>query len=248
MSSNFAAIILAAGKGKRMKSELPKVLHRINGKPLIRHLMETISGVPLHRTVVVVGHKGELVIEELKDFDVEFVWQKEQRGTGHAVMVTEESFHGFEGTILVANGDVPFLSAASIKSLFEFHTSNNTSATCLSAELDNPKGYGRIVRQDKTDILAAIIEEDDADPEIRKIREINSGLFCFNSRDLFWALHQVTDENVQKEYYITDSIEILRKAGKRCAVWKVSDPLEVEGVNSLEQLSSLESAINAKKI
>ena len=248
MTSNFAAIILAAGKGKRMKSDLPKVLHRINGKSLIRHLLETMSGVALDRTVVVIGHKGELVIEELRDFKVEFVWQEEQKGTGHAVIMTEDVFRGFEGTILVANGDVPFLSAKSIKSLFEFHTLNNASATCLSADLDNPRGYGRIVRQDNSDILAAIIEEKDAGPEIEKIREINSGLFCFSSRDLFWALHQVTDENVQKEYYITDSIEILRKAGKRCAAWKVCDPLEVEGVNSLEQLSSLESAIKAKKI
>ena len=241
-----SVIILAAGKGKRMKSDLPKVLHSINGKPLIRILLETITGLKLERIVVVIGFKGEQVIEELKDFDIEFVWQKEQLGTGHAVAMTEDHFSGFVGTILVAAGDVPFLSARSIENLFEIHHENKASATCLSAKFDNPSGYGRIIRKDGSNILIDIIEDKDADAETKKINEVNTGTFCFDSHDLFRSLHKVNNENAQKEYYLTDTIKILQSEGKKCAVTAVSDPLEVAGINSIEQLESLEKAINQK--
>ncbi len=247
MTNKKAAIILAAGKGKRMKSNLPKVLHTINNKPLIRILVETMSELSLDRLAVIVGFKGEMVIEELNDFDTKFVWQKEQLGTGHAVSQTKEMFEDFDGTVLVAAGDVPFLSSQTINKLFETHLNNQASATCLSAEFENPTGYGRIVRKDNSNILLEIIEEKDANSDIKKIKEINSGTFCFNSIDLFEALQKVGNNNAQQEYYLTDTIKILQQIGKRCAVTRASNPIEVAGINSIEQLKSLEQEINSKK-
>lgn len=177
MSNKKAVVILAAGKGKRMKSDLPKVLHKIDGKPLIRHLLETMTKISPDKLVIVIGHKGELVEKELSDFNAEFVWQREQLGTGHAVTMAKENLASFDGTVLVAAGDVPFLSKASIERLFEVHETTGASATCLSAEFDDPTGYGRIIRKDGTDILLDIIEEKDADPATKKIKEINSGTF-----------------------------------------------------------------------
>lgn len=247
MSNKIAAIILAAGKGKRMKSDLPKVLHKIAGKPLIRHLLDTLSVIGLDKIVIVIGHKGEMVVDDLKGYKVDFVWQKEQLGTGHAVQMTEGILGDFGGTILVAAGDVPFLSFESIKGLISHHIQSGAAATCLSAEFSNPKGYGRIMRQEGTDSLSDIIEEKDADEEIRKTREINSGTFCFNGKELFGALRQVGNHNAQKEFYLTDTIRILRNAGKECRVWKAPDSLEVAGVNSAEELAMLEARFLAKK-
>jgi len=238
MSSKTAAIILAAGKGKRMKSDLPKVLHCINEKPLVRILMETMT-------------------DELADFNVDFVWQKELLGTGHAVMQARALFEDFDGTILVAAGDVPFLSSRTIEKpflssrtiekLFDVHHRNQASATCLSAIFDDPSGYGRIVRQGDSDILLDIVEDKDAPPEIKKIKEINSGTFCFNSLDLFNALGKVGNENAQQEYYLTDTIKILQRSGKKCAVTRASDSIEAAGINSVEQLESLAKEITRKK-
>lgn len=247
MSNKKAVVILAAGKGKRMKSDLPKVLHKIDGKPLVRHLLETMAKISHDKLVIVIGHKGELVEKELSDFNAEFVWQKEQLGTGHAVMMAKENLASFDGTVLVAAGDVPFLSKASIERLFEVHDATGASATCLSAEFDDPTGYGRIIRKDGTDILLDIIEEKDADPDTKKIKEINSGTFSFDCRDLFAALEDVGNENAQREYYLTDTIKILQGKGKHCAVAKASNPVEVTGVNSVEQLNELEESINLKK-
>ncbi len=247
MNKPTVAVILAAGKGKRMKSDLPKVLHRLDGKPLIRHLMETMQKIPLSRTIVVIGHKGEMVAEELKDFRVEFVWQKEQLGTGHAVMMAEENLKEFDGTVLVAAGDVPFLSQKTIMGLIDIHNQNHPAATCLTAIFDDPAKYGRIIRQGGTDILADIIEFKDADEETIKIKEINTGTFCFNSRELFPILHRLDDNNAQKEFYLTDTIKILRKAGQVCRVWPINDPLEVTGINSVEELAALEDTIRNKK-
>ncbi len=247
MSSKKAVVILAAGKGKRMKSDLPKVLHKIDGKPMIRHLLETMSEISLDKIVIIIGHKGELVEKELADFDVEFVWQREQLGTGHAVMMARDNFADFDGTVLVAAGDAPFLSKGSIERLFRVHEDTGASATCLSAEFNDPGGYGRIIRKDATDILLDIIEDKDADAETKKIREINSGTFCFKCRDLFAALEDVGNENAQGEYYLTDTIKILQASGKHCAVARASNPIEATGVNSVDQLNDLESTINTKK-
>ncbi|MBN2226017.1 MAG: NTP transferase domain-containing protein [candidate division Zixibacteria bacterium] len=248
MTDSTAAIILAAGKGKRMKSDLPKVLHRINGVSMIRQVLTTLDRIGFDRTVVVIGHKGEQVIADVHDFDVEFVWQREQLGTGHAVMMAEDLFTSFDGTILVAAGDVPFLSTESITRLLEVHRRNQAGATCLSANFDDPTGYGRIVRKEGTDILLEIVEHKDADEATRRITEINSGTFCFSARELFAALHKVKNNNVQQEYYLTDTIKIMQAAGTTCAVWQVPNPMEVSGVNSVDQLKALEKAMAGRDL
>lgn len=248
MTNKTAAVILAAGKGKRMKSDLPKVLHKIDGKPLIRMLLENLAPVGLDRMIVVIGHKGDMVMEELKDTAVEFVWQHEQKGTGHAVQMAEPALDGFDGTILVVAGDAPFLRADTVKSLFEIHVKNKAAATCLSAEYDNPAGYGRIVRKGNSDILMEIIEHKDASDEIKKIREINSGTFCFDSRHLFKALREVGDDNAQKEFYLTDTIKIMQSQHLVCAVVKAADPLEAMGINSAEQLENAEILLAQRKL
>jgi len=248
MSQKKAAIILAAGKGKRMKSDLPKVLHKIAGITMIQRIVETMIASGIEKIVVVIGHKGELVESELKAYDVEFVWQKEQLGTGHAVMMAAQNFEGFAGNVIVAAGDVPFLSDNSITRLFEIHSETQASATCLSAIFDNPTGYGRIVRKPDTDQMLEIIEEKDATEEIKKIAEINSGTFCFNSLDLFDSLRKIKNNNVQEEYYLTDTVKILSGESKVCSVWPVRDPIEVYGVNSKEQLQDLEKEAIEKKL
>jgi UDP-N-acetylglucosamine diphosphorylase/glucosamine-1-phosphate N-acetyltransferase len=247
MSSKKAAIILAAGKGKRMKSDLPKVLHKIDGKPIINYLMKTLSELDFDRTSVVVGFNGEMVITEVESFKPEIVWQRDQRGTGHAVMQAEKDYKNFDGTVLVATGDVPFLAKKSLTELFKLHEQSGAVATCMSADFEDPTGYGRVIRGDEPDSMVAIVEHKDADEEILKIHEINSGIFCFDSRELFKILHRVDDKNAQGEYYLTDVIRLFIGDGKKCAVWKVPDPFEVSGINSTDQLKEAENILKARK-
>ncbi len=240
MSIKRAAIILAAGKGKRMKSELAKVLHPINGRPMIRVLLDELSQLKFEKTVLVIGHQGEEIQKELSDSAVEFVWQLEQLGTGHAVQMAAEKLSDFDGTTLVALGDVPFLSAATIENLFEMHHKSESAATCLSADFEDPAGYGRIVRINDTDQIEAIVEHKEASPEILEIKEINSGTFCFDNQELFRWLKKVKSENVQSEYYLTDVIKLMNDNGLKVSVVKAKNRDEVCGINSIEQLEELE--------
>jgi len=236
---NRAAIILAAGKGKRMKSDIPKVLHRIHDRSMITILLDTLVPFGFSRLVVVVGHKGQMVIDELSDYPVSFVWQKEQLGTGHAVRMAEDILGDFTGTTLVAMGDVPFLSAQSLERLFSVHRETGAVATCLSAVVDDPSGYGRIIREGDGSILKEIVEDKDASLEQLKINEINTGTFCFDNRELFRALTKVDNNNASGEYYLTDTIKIMHDNGLRVAVVAADNPDEVLGVNSAEQLAKL---------
>ena len=239
MSDAKAAIILAAGQGKRMNSDLPKVLHEINGEPMIHRTVKMLKSLQFDRIVVVVGFKGEMVEESLAGYDVEIAWQKEQLGTGHAVMMTRDLLADFDGTTLVALGDVPFLQAATVERLFEVHQSTKAASTCLSALLPDATGYGRIVRKAGSEQLMEIVEHKDASEEIRKINEINSGTFCFDNQQLFASLDEITNSNSQQEYYLTDTVKIFNDKGLRVSVLAADDPDEVRGVNSTEQLEQL---------
>lgn len=234
-----AAVVLAAGKGKRMKSDLPKVLHEIHGRPMVAILLDTLQSLKFDRIVVVIGHKGELVQQALAGYPVTFVWQHEQLGTGHAVKMAHEALADFEGVTLVCAGDVPFLSAASINRLFDVHRQTGAATTCLSAILNDPTGYGRIVREGKTDFMKDIVEHKDASEAIREIREINSGTFCFDNQKLFAVIDEIRSENSQQEYYLTDAVKIMHGKGLKAAVVAVDEPDEVRGVNSREQLEEL---------
>ena len=246
MADHRAVIVLAAGKGKRMKSDLPKVLHRINDQPMICFLMDTLVTLNMERTAVVIGYKGEMVKNELANYPVSFVWQREQLGTGHAVMMAKDVLGDFQGTTIVVLGDVPFLSAASINLLLAIHEKTGASATCLSAVLDDPVGYGRIVREGQSDILNEIVEHRDASEEILAINEINTGTFCFDNQKMFEALEEVGNSNSQGEYYLTDTIKILHDNGLQVAVATANDPDEVRGVNSVEQLELLVGKFSEK--
>ena len=234
-----AALILAAGEGTRMKSDLAKVLHAVAGKTMIRHVLETVKAVSPSRIVIVIGHQADAVRRELEGENVEYVFQERRLGTGHAALMSEGSFDGFAGTIVVLNGDTPLLRPRTLERLVAFHRGESASATVLSAVIDDPPGYGRIVRDEQGRFMRST-EPTDANDSVRAIREINSGIFCFESVDLFGALKRVGRRNVQGEYYITDVMEILHGEGKRVAVFTCDQREEVLGINTVEQLRAAE--------
>jgi UDP-N-acetylglucosamine diphosphorylase/glucosamine-1-phosphate N-acetyltransferase len=235
-----AIIILGAGKGKRMKSDLPKVLHTINDKPMIQYVIDTVKSIQPDRIIIVVGFKADAVKQTCENQGVEFVLQEEQLGTGHAVLQCREALADFSGTIVVMNGDVPCLRAETIRNFISYHEGEDAAVTVLTAVLDDPAGYGRIVRNGSGALLK-ITEEKDATAEERKIDEINSGLFCFDKELLFDALDTVGRDNVQGEYYLTDMIEIMRKKGLSLRAFCVRDPREVSGVNTSDELKIVQS-------
>ena len=231
-----AAVILAAGKGTRMPaSDIPKVMHGVKGKPMVAHVVEAVRPVCADGICVVVGYKAEQVVDAVKDAGVSFVYQTEQLGTGHAVIQCEAALKEFSGTVIVLNGDVPCLRTKTIEEFARYHDREGSAATVLTAAVDDPRGYGRIVRaQDGS--LVGIVEEKDASESERRIREINSGLFCFEKDKLFEALSETNRENVQREYYLTDVIAVLKRRGERVCAYRVGDPREVSGVNTEEEL------------
>jgi bifunctional UDP-N-acetylglucosamine pyrophosphorylase/glucosamine-1-phosphate N-acetyltransferase len=234
----LAAVILAAGKGTRMSSDLPKVLHLVNGRPMVMLVIETIEKVPADRICVVVGYRAELVEAACRGKSVSFVHQAEQLGTGHAVQQCETSLRDYEGTVLVLNGDVPCLQDTTIREFVAEHRRTGAAATVLTTVIGNPKGYGRIIRDEK-DRLLKIVEETDATEAERRIREINSGLFCFEKRELFDSLTGVKCDNAQREYYLTDVIALLKAKERPVAAYCIDDQREVAGVNTDAELEQV---------
>ncbi|MBI5701478.1 NTP transferase domain-containing protein [Candidatus Saganbacteria bacterium] len=240
--NNIAAIILAAGKGVRMQSDLPKVFHKLGGKPLLQHVIETAQNIGIKDIYVVVGHKKELLVDYFKGWPVKFISQDEQLGTGHAVLMAQPFLKDFNGTVLVLAGDVPLLSAETLNKLIDFHVSHKAAATDLTAKLDDAGNYGRIVRGKDGKVLR-IVEKKDASAEELQIQEINSGTFCFNSEDLFSALTKLKPENAQKEHYLTDTIEILNKMDRPVFAYMTGDFKETLGINTKEELAALEARL-----
>lgn len=222
-----------------MKSDLPKVLHEIHGRPMICFLLDTLIEMKFDRVVLVIGHRADMVREALADYPVRFVLQEEQRGTGHAVGMARPEMADFNGTTLVAAGDVPFLSQRSIQDLVDVHARTKAAATCLSAIFADPTGYGRIIRKPGADFLQAIVEHKDASPDQLLIKEVNTGTFCFDNQLLFGAIDQIGCNNAQQEYYLTDAVQILNAQGHPVSVVQAANPDEVLGVNSVEQLAYL---------
>ncbi len=235
----LAVVILAAGKGTRMRSPLPKVLHTLAGEPLLIHVLETALSLSPSEIITVVGHKAHLVEEVLSPYAVKKVWQREQLGTGHAVLVTEPFLHDFEGDVLVLCGDVPLLQPNTLKDLVSHHRQSDATVTVLTADVPDPTGYGRIVR-DEGGLVDRIVEEKDASPSEKAIREINTGTYLFKKDFLFQALKEVRPDNVQGEYYLTDLVALARKAGLKVAALKASDETEILGVNSQFDLAQAE--------
>ncbi|MEA2076441.1 MAG: NTP transferase domain-containing protein [Candidatus Marinimicrobia bacterium] len=246
MSSALATVILAAGKGTRMKSDLPKVLHKVLGETMVARVVAQAEEVGSIRTVVVIGHKKELVEEELAGKEVDFAVQAVQLGTGHAVMMAGPVLEDFNGDVLILAGDVPLLTSATLKKLIKTHRKEEADATVLSAVFDDPYGYGRIVRTPEGNYSHSV-EEKDANDEIRKIKEINSGIYLFKSELLFHYLRFIGTDNVQGEYYLTDVLPMMRKDNKNIALQIADDPDEIQGVNTVDQLREVEEKLKAKK-
>jgi UDP-N-acetylglucosamine diphosphorylase/glucosamine-1-phosphate N-acetyltransferase len=238
----LAAVILAAGKGTRMKSDLPKVFHEILGEPMLSYVIQTVQKLGPQRILVVVGHQRKLITDYYKDWPVEFAVQAEQLGTGHAVQQAEQALAGFNGNVLVLAGDVPLLKTETLKSLVSFHEEHKAAATDLTAELPDAQNYGRIIRGKGGELLK-IVEKKDASPDELKIGEFNTGTFCFDAAALFAALKEVKAENAQKEYYLTDTIAILRQKGLPVLAYKAADAGETLGINTKEELVAIEKAL-----
>ena len=239
MNKKLSIIILAAGKGKRMNSKLPKVLHKLANKPLVNYVIDSAKSLEPEKIILVIGHKYNLMKQKLENHGIHFVLQKEQLGTGHAVLQCKDELKSFNGSVLVLSGDVPLISPETLQRLISTHLKNNASATILSAIVENSKGYGRIIR-DKANRLEYIVEEKDANNKETKIKEINSGIYIFKSKILFKLLPLVGNNNNQKEYYLPDVLSlILAKKGK-VAIEKTKNISEIQGINSMQQLKTLE--------
>ncbi|MCD4828854.1 MAG: NTP transferase domain-containing protein [Candidatus Cloacimonetes bacterium] len=236
-----AAIILAAGKGTRMKSRRAKVLFNLAEKTLVEHVADTAAAVDANPTVVVVGYRKDEVVSRLHGRKgLRFTEQTEQLGTGHAVMVTREALAGFAGDVFILCGDVPLLQADTLRNMLSVHRAGNAACTVLTAILDDPARYGRIVR-DTDGNVRRIVEYKDATEEQRAICEINTGIYCFDAVRLFAALDRVSNDNQQNEYYLTDTLEILGNDGEAVISVLLDDMAQAAGINSQAQLAALES-------
>lgn len=243
--SEFVTVVLAAGKGTRMKSKLPKVLHQVGGKAMLQHVLDAAKQAGAVRNIVVVGFGGD-VVEKTIGSQAEFVTQSEQLGTGHAVLQAKELLSGEDGTVMVLCGDTPLLTGELLKKLYDSHKEAGAKATVLTAILPDATGYGRVIRM-KDGSVEKIVEHKDATEEERKVREINSGIYCFEIKALFDALSKVNNDNAQGEYYLPDVLEILRKEGEK--VWAVAadDFEETLGINSRSQLAGAEKILRHRK-
>lgn len=238
------ALVLAAGKGKRMKSDLPKVIHKVCGKEMVNHVIDALKKSGLKDIDVIVGKGASQVEEATKNREVNYSMQIEQLGTGHAVMCAEDFLKDKDGTVIILNGDSPLMTEDTIKKCIEFHENGNYSATLITSILDKPDGYGRIIR-DENSSVKKIVEDKDCSSEELKVREVNSGMYCFNIEDLVEGLKGINNENAQGEYYLTDIVEIFKNSNKKVGAVPISFE-ETLGVNSRIQLSNVEKIMRRR--
>jgi len=240
-------VILAAGLGTRMRSDRAKVLHRLDGRPLIDHVCETAVLLSPERIYFVVGHQAEEVKQSVaNEFDLvnfEFVRQGKQLGTGDAVNAAKPFLENTDSTVLVLSGDVPLIRESTLRSIIERHKEDKAACTVLTVKLANPFGYGRIVRDHERQFSKIVEQKDASEPE-KLIAEINSGIYCFDSRKLFDALAKVQNNNAQSEYYLTDVPKILKDAGETVSIFLHDRSIEVEGANDRKQLAAIERMIH----
>ena len=240
---NFKAIILAAGKGTRMKSKYPKVIHKVCGNEMVNHVINVSQKSGVNDIVVILGHESDVVKERLPR-DSMIAMQTEQLGTGHAVKMAKEYIND-EDTIVVLCGDTPLIKEDTLKRLFAYHLENEYHATVLTTKVDNPTGYGRIIRDNNEDLLK-IVEQKDANEEEKAVKEINSGIYCFNGKSLRESLDLIDNNNAQGEYYLTDTIYIMRDRGQKVGAYNGSTIEELMGVNSRVELSKAEEIMRRR--
>jgi bifunctional UDP-N-acetylglucosamine pyrophosphorylase/glucosamine-1-phosphate N-acetyltransferase len=242
-----AIAIMAAGKGTRLKSKHPKVLHEVGGKPILAHVIAAAQKVvPAKNIFVIVGHEAERVREALAGTGVNFVLQAEQRGTGHALMAARDVLMGYD-QVIVLSGDAPLITAETIGKLSDFHAAGKATMTLLSADLDNPFGYGRVIRKGRGAEVEAIVEEKSANSRQKKIREINSGFYAFDAPALYQHIHQLSTANPHGEYYLTDMAEVFHRARRRVAAIKTEDAGEVLGSNTRAEMMMLDARLRLAK-
>ncbi len=237
----LAIAILAAGKGTRMVSNLPKVLHRVSGETLLNRIINTSKKLNPDKIFVVIGHKSDLVKESLlKDNNVEIVLQEPQLGTGHAVQVLSKEINDFKGNLLILNGDVPLIRAKSLKELLKLHSSRDADVSIITTEKENPFGYGRVFKKDN--FIEKIIEEKDCSLHEKQNKLINAGIYCFNWEKLSKIINELKTDNKQKEFYITDTISLLDKA----ISYEILDEEEIQGVNNRVNLAKCEKILQRR--
>jgi bifunctional UDP-N-acetylglucosamine pyrophosphorylase / glucosamine-1-phosphate N-acetyltransferase len=244
----IAVAIMAAGKGTRLKSQLPKVLHEVGGKPLLEHVIRAaVRIVPAKDVYAIIGHEAERVRTAMAHTGANFVLQAEQRGTGHALMVAREALGGYDH-VIVLSGDAPLITPETIGRLRNFHLEEQAAMTLLSADLDNPTGYGRVLRKGpRSAEVRAVVEEKAASPAQKRIREINSGFYVFSVKDLYGNIGDLSTANAHHEYYLTDMAEVLRKAGQRVVALKTADANEVLGGNTRAELADIDHYLRMAK-
>jgi bifunctional UDP-N-acetylglucosamine pyrophosphorylase/glucosamine-1-phosphate N-acetyltransferase len=251
--ARIAIAIMAAGKGTRLKSKHPKVLHEVGGKPILAHVISTAKQiVPAEDIFVIIGHEAERVREAVGGTGVNFVLQAEQRGTGHALMVARETLSGNGNRynqVIVLSGDAPLITAATVKKLSAFHTAQKAAMTLLSADLDNPYGYGRVIRKGARGgaEVQAIVEEKSATPRQKKIREINAGFYAFAAPGLYEHIGRLSTRNPHGEYYLTDMAEVFQRARKKVVAIKTEDASEVLGTNTRAEMMVLDVRLRMAK-
>jgi bifunctional UDP-N-acetylglucosamine pyrophosphorylase/glucosamine-1-phosphate N-acetyltransferase len=250
-SQRFAIAILAAGKGTRLKSKLPKVIHKIGGRPLLGHVIVAASKVVAPKDIFcIIGHEADLVRKTVASYGTGFVEQREQRGTGHALMQCREALAGYEH-VLVLSGDVPLIRMETIAAIRDFHVGKHSDMTILTAEPEDPFGYGRILRRVTngkiTDEVDAIVEQKQLKAEQQKVREINSGIYAFNVKELFARLDRLTTDNPHGEFYLTDIAQILQTDGRKVLALRAEDSAEVLGINTRRDLAALDDMLRRRK-
>src|SRR5262245_31598133 len=239
-------VVLAAGKGTRMKSAYPKVLHRVGGRPMIEHVLDRARDLGSTTTLVVVGYlAGELKQALMPHPGLTFVVQEPQLGTAHALLMTEPSLAARTRTVVLLSGDVPLLTHDTLKNLIETHRRSNAAMTVVTAHVDRPQGYGRIVRAGEK--IARIVEDKDATSAERDIREINAGIYAFELDGLFEAVRTIASENAQDEYYLPDLVDIYRQRGKKVETVSVAHPYEILGINSRAELTAMNHIVKQEK-
>ncbi|MDP9055570.1 MAG: bifunctional UDP-N-acetylglucosamine diphosphorylase/glucosamine-1-phosphate N-acetyltransferase GlmU [Acidobacteriota bacterium] len=248
MTNDAAVVILAAGQGTRMKSRTAKVLHRAGGKPLVRQAIDTALGIaPPNRIFVVVGYQAEQVRAEVEAAGVQAIHQSEQLGTGHAVRCGEEKLATLGGSLIVFVGDCPLIQAETLRQLANRQRADQAGATVITTEVDDPTGYGRIIRNTDGNVCE-IVEHKAATPEQLAVREINSGILCFDAALLWRHIHELCTDNPAGEYYLTDMVAILIRAGSRVTAMKIPDASELLGINNRVELAEADRILRARKV
>ena len=240
--NDIGVIVLAAGQGTRMKSDIPKVLHCLGGTPLFLHALCAARQIEPSRIAVIVGHGAGAVQQAYSGDDLCWVIQEKQLGTAHAVLCAEPTFHGFTGDILILSGDVPLIRESTLTRLVDHHRRQQTAVTLLTAKLEDPKGYGRIVRDNKQQIIRTVEEKDASDLQ-KQIREVNAGIYVVAAPFLFPALSRVNDQNLQREYYLPDIVAIALREGRTVANLQVDEAREMMGINTREELARMEKSL-----